>query len=658
MEILSKYGNVKVEISGSSSVLWGNILGMLSNQTDLQNALNAKQDTLTLTTTGTSGAATLVGATLNIPQYSGGGSSSITIGTTAITSGTVGRVLFEGTGNVVQESANLFWDNTNNNLAIGTSTPTITAGFRGIEIKVATNLGAQLHLDTTDADRNASIRFSAAGVSRWDIFHDAATGALNFRDTFAPVTTPLILFNGGNVGINTTTDAGFRLDVNGTARVSGNLELAANTLNFADNGKARFGNSTDLEIYHDGSNSYINESGTGDLYVQTNGTNMFLRDSASGNTFIAMNVGTADVALRQGNNIKLRTTSTGVAVTGNVLINTTTDAGFRLDVNGTARVNSTTTTGLTITQGASGDAIVIQNAGYIQMASTRFRAFDSAFQFQNISYNTKVNLSMSGFSYFNSGGNYTFGSTTEVFTALLNLDSTTRGFLPPRMTTTQKNAIASPAAGLVVYDTDLNALCTYNGTTWITLGSGGSASSSSGIHVLTEPITGFYYSQITITGTSSLGAGAFQQNGSLQLFPFVPANTLTCDLMQFEIVTAAASALSKIAIYSDVAGKPSAKLYESPDTDSSTTGFKTVTTSFTFTGGTTYWIGLVSNSNSIQPRAIPSANFQPLVYQNGTNQSYNGWYISAAYGSLPATTTVTSSNTNMISVPYISFRQA
>ena len=38
-----------------------------------QTALNAKQNTLTLTTTGTSGAATLVGSTLNIPQYSGGG---------------------------------------------------------------------------------------------------------------------------------------------------------------------------------------------------------------------------------------------------------------------------------------------------------------------------------------------------------------------------------------------------------------------------------------------------------------------------------------------------------------------------------------------------------------------------------------------------------
>jgi hypothetical protein len=39
--------------------------------------LNTKQDTLTLTTAGTSGAATLIGATLNIPQYSGGGGDSI-----------------------------------------------------------------------------------------------------------------------------------------------------------------------------------------------------------------------------------------------------------------------------------------------------------------------------------------------------------------------------------------------------------------------------------------------------------------------------------------------------------------------------------------------------------------------------------------------------
>jgi hypothetical protein len=50
--------------------------------------------------------------------------------------------------------------------------------------------------------------------------------------------------------------------------------------------------------------------------------------------------------------------------------------------------------------------------------------------------------------------------------AQVQIDSTTKGFLPPRMTTTQKNAIASPAAGLVLYDSTTNKLQCYNGSTW------------------------------------------------------------------------------------------------------------------------------------------------------------------------------------------------
>lgn len=61
-------GSVYIEIA-SNSAIWGAITGTLSSQTDLQNALNAKQNTITLTTTGTTGAATLVGSTLNIPNY-------------------------------------------------------------------------------------------------------------------------------------------------------------------------------------------------------------------------------------------------------------------------------------------------------------------------------------------------------------------------------------------------------------------------------------------------------------------------------------------------------------------------------------------------------------------------------------------------------------
>ena len=44
--------------------------------------------------------------------------------------------------------------------------------------------------------------------------------------------------------------------------------------------------------------------------------------------------------------------------------------------------------------------------------------------------------------------------------------STTGGVLFPRMTTTEKNAISTPLAGLVVYDNTTNKLCCYNGSTW------------------------------------------------------------------------------------------------------------------------------------------------------------------------------------------------
>ena len=70
----------------------------------------------------------------------------------------------------------------------------------------------------------------------------------------------------------------------------------------------------------------------------------------------------------------------------------------------------------------------------------------------------------------NSGGQLVvIGSTSTYNSAQFAVDSTTKGFLPPRMTTTQKNAIATPASGLMVYDTTLNLISVYNGTTWITL---------------------------------------------------------------------------------------------------------------------------------------------------------------------------------------------
>lgn len=59
-------------LDGNTGVQWGTITGTLSNQTDLQSALNAKQNSITLTTTGSTGPATFSSNVLNIPDYSTG----------------------------------------------------------------------------------------------------------------------------------------------------------------------------------------------------------------------------------------------------------------------------------------------------------------------------------------------------------------------------------------------------------------------------------------------------------------------------------------------------------------------------------------------------------------------------------------------------------
>ena len=74
--------------------------------------------------------------------FAAGGGGGLTIGTTAIASGAVGRVLFEGTGNVAQEDTAFFWDNTNKRLGVGTTTPLYPLDVKSTSGAVALNLQA------------------------------------------------------------------------------------------------------------------------------------------------------------------------------------------------------------------------------------------------------------------------------------------------------------------------------------------------------------------------------------------------------------------------------------------------------------------------------------------------------------------------------------
>ena len=53
--------------------------------------------------------------------------------------------------------------------------------------------------------------------------------------------------------------------------------------------------------------------------------------------------------------------------------------------------------------------------------------------------------------------------------AMLDVKSTTKGFLPPRMTTTEQNSIVSPVAGLIVFNTDTKSINVFSGNSWISL---------------------------------------------------------------------------------------------------------------------------------------------------------------------------------------------
>ncbi len=63
-------------------------------------------------------------------------------------------------------------------------------------------------------------------------------------------------------------------------------------------------------------------------------------------------------------------------------------------------------------------------------------------------------------------GSVGVGNETPSTSAKLEISSTSKGFLPPRMSNTQMNAIASPATGLMVYNTSFKSPFFYNGSVW------------------------------------------------------------------------------------------------------------------------------------------------------------------------------------------------
>jgi hypothetical protein len=139
------------------------------------------------------------------------------------------------------------------------------------------------------------------------------------------------------------------------------------------------------------------------------------------------------------------------STTGNLLVGTTTDAGYKFDVSGTARTTGQHTVG---TLGFTGGGSTITSIGnsYINFYTRGFRGFD-LYNGNATAEGQKVLI-----------GNFvTYGVETSRYTAaMLVVESTTKGFLPPRTSATSN--ISSPGQGLITYvvTSSLEGLYYYN----------------------------------------------------------------------------------------------------------------------------------------------------------------------------------------------------
>ena len=182
--------------------------------------------------------------------------------------------------------------------------------------------GTNIASGTVAAARVATLNQNTSGTAANlsgtpDITVNNITGV---AATFTGVLTYEDVTNVDSVGI-VTARGGLEIGaagVGGTITAVGNAILSGITtvgtgLSFADNVKACFGNAGDLQIYHDGSHSFIKDAGTGNLRLGANDLRIQTDDFAE-NYILGTKNGA--VSVYYDNSVKLTTLSTGVQVTG------------------------------------------------------------------------------------------------------------------------------------------------------------------------------------------------------------------------------------------------------------------------------------------------------------------------------------------------------
>jgi len=241
----------------------------------------------------------------------------------------------------------------------------------------------------------------------------------------------------GSVGIGTSTPAAL-LDVDGTAKIANTLDMTSTQIN----------NLADPTLAQDGATkNYVDTHSANAIWTKS-GTDVFLSTLTDS---VGIGTATPSEALEVLGNVLATDgslNSTNIATTGQPVF-----LDVRNDVNDVLQLKFTQDTIGSVPAdiwqfrtGGSGADIPI---AFYKLDNTPLLFIDS--DNENIGLNTNA---------------------PDVLAAL-DIVSTTKGFLAPRMTTIQKDAISSPPTSLVLHDTETNTMDRYSGTEWRRFGTQG-----------------------------------------------------------------------------------------------------------------------------------------------------------------------------------------
>lgn len=292
------------------------------------------------------------------------------------------------------------------NIALGTTTP-LTGG------------GASKWITLNGSTYGGGIISSALGVAKGYLYYD------NASETFA-------LQGASGVGATIWTNSAERMRITSSGNVG--IGTSSPTGNAGASRIFQVEGSFDTEIQSKGSGAWVRANSTNSFQGGFGGFQYF-QNGVENFGMISAGAGTNTMLLTTGGTERMRITSSG-----NVGIGTTSPI-HQLSV-------------------ANKIGGILFGDSFLEFPSSGNTILKA---------NNDVIIGYSQNTVITQNGSVGIGTTTPDASALLDVSSTTQGFLPPRMTTSERDAISSPASGLMIWNTDNRQIEVFSVSVWVGL---------------------------------------------------------------------------------------------------------------------------------------------------------------------------------------------